>query len=142
MKKNEKSKVIKDILDEQDVALSRANMNRAYAVTVGTCFGGVVELSMRKNDGTVTYVPMQPVEVIELIHQLSASVGCHIHIQPRKDFSSWRQWNKDDDTIPLAWAAANHAPISEPPKALEAIEDNFQRPGLEVLKKKRKVKKD
>jgi hypothetical protein len=35
---------------------------------------------------------MQPVEVIELIHQLAANAGCHIAIKPRDDFSSWREW--------------------------------------------------
>jgi hypothetical protein len=35
---------------------------------------------------------MQPVEVIELIHQLAANVGCHLQLVPRKDFSSWRDW--------------------------------------------------
>jgi hypothetical protein len=35
---------------------------------------------------------MQPVEVVELINQLSANIGCHIHLQPRNDFASWRNW--------------------------------------------------
>jgi hypothetical protein len=35
---------------------------------------------------------MQPVEVIELVHQLAASVGCHISVNPRTDFASWREW--------------------------------------------------
>jgi hypothetical protein len=40
---------------------------------------------------------MQPVEVIELIHQLAANVGCHIHLQPRRDFSSWRDWRVTEE---------------------------------------------
>jgi hypothetical protein len=72
---------------------SRVNdLNRARSVTVGTCFGGTTEVMMRGNDGSVLWTPMQPVEVIELIHQLAANVGCHIHLQPRQDFSSWRGW--------------------------------------------------
>jgi hypothetical protein len=35
---------------------------------------------------------MQPVEVIELIHQLAANIGCHIAVKPRDDFGSWREW--------------------------------------------------
>jgi hypothetical protein len=66
--------------------------NRARSITVGTCFGGTAELSMRRVDGTNTFVIMQPVEVVELINQLAANIGCHIHIQPRRDFSSWRNW--------------------------------------------------
>jgi hypothetical protein len=75
----------------QQNALNEAN-SRARSVTVGTCFGGTTELTMRRGDGTFTFAILQPVEVIELIHQLAANVGCHIHMQPRNDFSSWREW--------------------------------------------------
>lgn len=72
-----------------------ANQHRARSVTVGTAFGGVIELMMRKHDGSITWATMQPVEVMELIHQLSAGIGCHIHIQPRQDFASWRAWKTE-----------------------------------------------
>lgn len=68
------------------------DLNRARSVTIGTSFGGTTEIMMRANDGHTLWSPMQPVEVIELIHQLAANVGCHIHLQPRDDFSSWREW--------------------------------------------------
>lgn len=71
--------------------------HRARSVTVGTCFGGTVELMMRRNDGTVIWTPMQPVEVIELVHQLAASVGCHLHLTPRRDFASWREWQVTEE---------------------------------------------
>lgn len=80
----------KKILDEQAFAETQ---NRARSVTVGTCFGGTVEISMRRADGGNTFAIMQPVEVIELIHQLAANVGCHIQLAPRRDFASWRDWN-------------------------------------------------
>jgi len=67
-------------------------LNRARSVMVGTAFGGVTEISMRSNDGRVLWTPMQPVEVTELIHQLAANIGCHIHLTPRDDFASWRNW--------------------------------------------------
>jgi hypothetical protein len=65
---------------------------RARSVIVGTAFGGVSEISMRRMDGTVTFALLQPVEMVELIHQMAASIGCHINLRPRDDFSSWRQW--------------------------------------------------
>lgn len=65
---------------------------RARSVTVGTAFGGITELTMRRGDGTFTFAILQPVEAIELIHQLAASVGCHIQLAPRRDFASWRDW--------------------------------------------------
>jgi hypothetical protein len=65
---------------------------RARSVTVGTAFGGTTELTMRRGDGSFTFAIMQPVEVIELIHQLAANVGCHLHLTPRRDFATWRDW--------------------------------------------------
>jgi len=88
-----------------DHDLQAAN-NRARSVSVGTAFGGAVDLTMRRPDGICTYAILQPVEAIELLHQLSAAVGCHLNLQPREDFSSWRDWNK-----------------AEPKKALDDKED-------------------
>ena len=65
---------------------------RARSVTVGTAFGGTTELTMRRGDGSFTFAIMQPVEVIELIHQLAANVGCHLQLTPRRDFAAWRDW--------------------------------------------------
>ena len=75
-----------------DHDLQAAN-NRARSVSVGTAFGGAVDLTMRRPDGICTYAILQPVEAIELLHQLSAAVGCHLNLQPREDFSSWRKWS-------------------------------------------------
>ena len=89
-------KKLQEIQRKQDEANFESSLNRARSVTVGTCFGGTTELMMRGNDGSVLWTPMQPVEVIELIHQLAANVGCHIHLQPRNDFASWRHWKYTD----------------------------------------------
>ena len=59
---------------------------------VGTAFGGTSEIMMRGDGGRHLWCVMQPVEVVELIHQLAANVGCDAKITPRKDFSSWRDW--------------------------------------------------
>lgn len=69
-----------------------SNKNRARSIHVGTAFGGSTEIMMRGDGNKLLYVIMQPVEVIELIHQLSANVGCHLALKPREDFSSWRDW--------------------------------------------------
>jgi hypothetical protein len=91
MKKEIKNK-LDEIQAKQNIANFESNLTRARSVTVGTCFGGTTELMMRGNDGSVLWSPMQPVEVIELIHQLAANVGCHLALTPRQDFSSWREW--------------------------------------------------
>jgi hypothetical protein len=82
---------------------------------------------------------MQPVEIIELIHQLAANVGCHINLQPRKDFSSWRDWrvSEEDQKLlnghpPFANDMAIHhdkGQILPPPE---------QQPGIKPLEKIRK----
>ena len=103
MKKNQ-AKELQAIEDE--IKLIHANINlkavksttqRARSVTVGTCFGGVTEVIVRGDAGEFLWCPLQPVEAIELIHQLAASVGCHINLQPRDDFSSWREWRAVED---------------------------------------------
>lgn len=90
--------------------------NRASAITVGTAFGGTIEISLRKPNGESVYVVVQPVEAIELIHQLAAASGCHIHLQPREDFASWRKWKPD--TNRYEHPQVEHAPHSEYPKEL------------------------
>lgn len=92
-------KKIQKVLEEQNVIhqirAAKAEETRARSISVGYAFGGTTEISMRSQDSTHLWVLMRPAEVIELINQLAANIGCHIHIQPRKDFASWRQWNDD-----------------------------------------------
>ena len=69
-----------------------SNDSRAQSITIGTAGGGTTEITMRGMNGTFLWNAYQPVEVIELIHQLSANVGCHLQLVPRNDFASWRDW--------------------------------------------------
>lgn len=92
MNKSERKKRLDTLLAQQDVNNFTAELTRARSVTVGTAFGGQTEISMRSANGSNVWCIMKPVEVIELIHQLAANTGCHIHIKPRDDFSSWREW--------------------------------------------------
>ena len=77
---------------EMDIENRESNRNRARSVTVGTAFGGTTELMMRSDGGRHIWCVLQPVEVIELVHQLAANVGCSVQLAPRKDFASWRDW--------------------------------------------------
>lgn len=92
MKKQEAKKKIEEIQNKQEIENFESNFNRSRSITVGTSFGGTTEISMRGNGDRFLYCIMQPVEVIELIHQLAANIGCHIAIKPRDDFGSWREW--------------------------------------------------
>ena len=97
MNQAERDEKLKEIERQMEIDNIASNRTRARSVTVGTAFGGTTELMMRMPDGTAPWALMQPVEVIELIHQLAANVGCHIHLQPRRDFSSWRDWRVTEE---------------------------------------------
>ena len=89
--------------------------SRARSVTVGTCFGGTLEISMRRNDGSNTFAILQPVEAIELIHQLAANVGCHLHLTPRRDFAAWRDWKLTEAEL-AHYRGVQHLPgVGHPP---------------------------
>jgi len=92
MKRQDAKKKIQEIQHQQEVENFESNLNRSKSIAVGTSFGGTTEISMRGNGDRFLYCIMQPVEVIELIHQLAANVGCHIALKPRNDFGSWREW--------------------------------------------------
>lgn len=118
------AKTAKELEKARLLAEMKENQNRARSVTVGTAFGGATEIMMRSSDGSVLWAILQPVEVIELIHQLSANVGCHIHIQPRKDFSSWRDWKYSEEEL-THYRGAQHLPgVGHPPHANDMAPHN------------------
>jgi hypothetical protein len=129
--------------------------NRARSVTVGTAFGGTTELIMRRTDGLFTFAIMQPVEVIEIIHQLAANVGCHLQLVPRKDFASWRDWRVSEEErlhlnghppFPNDMAPHNQVGASLPPPEQQpglnlTEEPNGETMAVEVPKQRRKAKR-
>jgi hypothetical protein len=116
-----------------------AVQKRARSVTVGTSFGGTVEVMMRKADGDIIWATLQPVEVVELINQLAAGIGCHIHIQPRKDFASWRNWKYSEEELSHFRGANNINGTGHPPHAKSDGDEKYktslpapeQQPGLQ-----------
>lgn len=145
MSKTKKKKDIKEIhsefVEEEQYKRAMLDLKSSYtrgrSLTVGTAFGGVTEISMRGEGDRRLWVLMQPVEVVELIHQLAANIGCHIHVQPRKDFSSWRQWNEKEEFLPNAgWA-----PFSEQPPIAKITSDPEEQAGFEIKPKKKRVKR-
>jgi hypothetical protein len=100
MPKNKKNQVetenrkkIYDLYEENEYLSIKQNQSRARSITVGTAFGGVVEINVRSDAGSV-YAQMQPTEAIELIEQLAAGVGVEIAIRPKVNFASWRGWEE------------------------------------------------
>ena len=94
MNNEDLDRAVKEHHVKQQIRSLEANQNRAQSVSIGMSGSGTTEITMRGEDGTFLWNIYQPVQVTEFIHQLAASIGCHIHIQPRKDFSSWREWNE------------------------------------------------
>ena len=131
------------------------DLNRARSITVGTVGGGTAEIGMRCNDGRFVWYIMQPVEVIELIHQLAANVGCHINLTPRRDFSSWRDWRVSEEErlhlnghapFPNDMAPHNQVGASLPPPAQQpglnfTEEPNGETMAVEAPKQRRKSKR-
>lgn len=70
--------------------------NRARSITVGTSYGGVIEIALR-NEFNTMWTIMQPVEVIEFIESAAAAVGVEIAMRPKQNFTSWRGWNYDGE---------------------------------------------
>jgi hypothetical protein len=99
MNKKEMQAKLDEIQAQQQIKCHEEALNRARSVTVGTAFGGSTELTMRGMGSTFTYAILQPVEVVELIHQLAANIGCHLNLQPRGDFASWRDWNHTEGEL-------------------------------------------
>jgi hypothetical protein len=87
---------LRQIEAEMDLENRESNRNRARSITVGTAFGGTTEIMMRSDGGRHIWCALQPVEVVELINQLAANVGCNVAVKPRDDFASWRDWRVSD----------------------------------------------
>lgn len=139
---------VKNVFKELEEQLHRdtrvGDMTRARSVAIGTAFGGVVEVSMRANNGSHLWCVLQPVEAIELIHQLAASVGCHIHIKPRKDFASYRNYNYTEEELKYFGGNEGFPGLQHPPhtkgwhenqQLAAALPPPEQQPGLNIERK-------
>ena len=108
-KPSEMRQKIHDLCEENEYYSMKQNRYRARSITVGTAFGGVVEINMRSDAATV-HAQMQPTEAIELIEQLAAGVGVEIAMRPKQNFASWRGWEEViGNNIPMnriAWKGA------------------------------------
>jgi hypothetical protein len=94
MNQKEFEKQFKERQQQQQLSALESNKNRAQSVSIGMSNSGTTEITMRGENGTFLWNVYQPVQVTEFIHQLAASIGCHLHIQPREDFGSWREWQQ------------------------------------------------
>ena len=80
MNKKEFEKEFRERQQQQQLSALDSNRNRAQSVSIGMSASGTTEITMRGVDGTFLWNLYQPVQVTEFIHQLAASIGCHIYI--------------------------------------------------------------
>jgi hypothetical protein len=137
-------KKINTIYEENEYANLQQNKNRARSLTVGTAFGGAIEVNMR-GDYHSLWCILNPVEAIEIAEQLAAAAGVQIAMRPKNDFSAWRGWDVDNiDYVHWKGAAPwQVAPENRHNKELNATEEPKQLPpSKEEAKKefKRRVK--
>jgi hypothetical protein len=84
------------IMQTQEIKNAKNNLTRGRSVVCGTCFNGMVEVLIRGDGNEFLWVVLSPGETGELIHQLSASIGCTATITPRADFLNFRPWNQNN----------------------------------------------
>lgn len=114
------------------------SVTRARSFTVGTAFGGAVEIAMRGEGGSHMWSILQPVEAVEILHQLAAAVGCHIHLTPRYDFAAWRNWKNSPEELERFRGAQNLPGVGHPPHAKALVDGGYgtnlpppeQQPGM------------
>ena len=118
-KESKLRKKINEIYEENELANLEANKYRARSFTVGTAFGGILEVSMR-GDYNHMWCLLQPVEAVEFIEQLAAAAGLQVAIRPKQDFASWRGWNVD--TEDKYWVGSAHWQLGKDDPARKALE--------------------
>jgi len=127
---------INDLYEENEYYSIKANQNRARSVTVGTAFGGVVEISLRSETGFI-YALIQPTEVVELIEQLAAGIGVEIAMRPKQNFASWRGWEEVIDQR-IGWDRIAWKGTAAWQLGGERLEDNLKqlKQSIEEMEKK------
>lgn len=123
-KESKLRKKINQFYEENELASLESNKNRARSFTVGTAFGGIIEVSMR-GDHHSLWCTLQPVEAVEFIEQLAAAAGLQVALRPKQDFSTWRGWQIETEN--KYWIGSAH---------WQLMDDGEERKQLEQAEKK------
>lgn len=134
-KVSEMREKINELCEENEYLSISQNRNRARSISVGTAFGGVVEINMRSDIASV-FAQMQPTEAIELMEQIAAGVGIEIAYRPKNNFASWRGWEEVIgqkvalDSIAwkgaAAWQLALESDENNEPKQIEGSKSKLE----------------
>lgn len=116
------------------------NRCRTRSLTVGTAFGGTIEIIMR-NEFNYMYALLQPVEAVEIMEQIAAGCGIELAMRPKQNFTSWRGWSIDDENVNdyVKGSAPWNIEGQEYSKKLQAIREEMQ---LEIERAKIEVEKE
>jgi hypothetical protein len=131
-KSSEMREKIHSIHEENEFKSIMDNRNRSRSITVGTAFGGTIEIVMR-NEFHVLYTLLQPVEAVEIMEQIAAGCGIEIAMRPKQNFTSWRGWSIDDNNPDcyMKGSAPWQLEGQEFSKKLQAVREDMQ---LEIEK--------
>jgi len=140
---------INELHEELEYNSLTQNKDRARSCTVGSCTGGLIEISMRGDAASLWYV-LHPVEAIEFMEQLASACGVEILKRPKQDFTSWRSWELDQPNASHWKGAAPWQLNDKDKKQLGKLNeqkygvlppanlDSMERPKLEASSKRNK----
>lgn len=96
-KSSELREKIHALHEENEYKATLDNRGRCRSITVGTAFGGTIEITLR-NEFSTMYALLQPVEAVEFMEQIAAGCGIELAMRPKQNFTSWRGWAFDDES--------------------------------------------
>jgi hypothetical protein len=88
----DRNEAIHAVLQQQEIENVKSSLTRGRSLVCGTCFNGMVEVMIRGDGNKILWVVLSPQETGELIHQLTAAIGCTAMLAPRNDFLDYRGW--------------------------------------------------
>lgn len=147
---SETRRKIHELYEQNELDSVNSMRHRARAITVGTAFGGIVEVQMR-TENNFMYAQMQPTEAVELIEQLAAGIGVEIAMRPKVNFASWRGWEEVIDQRigfdRIAWKGAaawqlDGRHVEEQYKKLHGESEHKKIEDQESKKSRKKPKKE
>lgn len=90
----DRNEAIQVVMQQQEIDNLKSSLTRGRSLVCGTCFNGMVEVMIRGDGNKILWVVLSPQETGELIHQLTAAIGCTATLAPRDDFLDYRGWQK------------------------------------------------
>ena len=114
--------LIESEYEANELAQVKQNQSRARSFSVGKTSGGLLEINMRGDFYNLWYI-MNPVEAVEVIEQIAASVGLEIAKRPKEDFSSWRSWDLNQPSFNEWKGAAPFQFTDQQRKQLKKLDD-------------------